>query len=159
MFEGFSLATKMKPGAYLKYPLACILLGKILSEMERYETSIYFFLQCMEKSRSIYMTSLSLRFMSDSSKELKLFVVALRSLNIARELCTLYEKTITPNFVHKIYPMKRKEIKMKLKKMTCSYCGIKGKLLCCTACMSALYCSKSCQKRDWKLHRNTCDKD
>merc|ERR1712204_103487 len=88
----------------------------------------------------------------------KRYVFALRLLNIAKKLCTLYEFTITPTFVNKIYPKKRKKIKKKLKKMKCLYCGSKGKLSSCTACMSALYCSKLCQKRDWKEHKHHCRK-
>merc|ERR1712129_358941 len=113
----------------------------------------------MDKSTSIHTMVLSLRYLSAIFKKMELFVVALRSLNKARKLCTIYKMTITPTFVENIYPKKRKKIKKQLKKMECSYCGKNGKLFCCTSCMSQLYCSKSCQKRDWKdEHRNSCTK-
>ena len=31
-----------------------------------------------------------------------------------------------------------------------------GKLLICTGCRKATYCSKSCQKKDWKQHKIIC---
>jgi len=109
-------------------------------------------------STSLHVTTLSLRDMYRFCRKEKRYVCALRFLNIAKKLCTLYELTITPTFVNKIYPKKRKKIKKKLKKMECLYCGSKGKLYSCTACMSALYCSKLCQKRDWKEHKHHCSK-
>ena len=40
----------------------------------------------------------------------------------------------------------------------CSYCGKEsGDLKRCQACKSTLYCSKDCQRNDWKLkHRGIC---
>merc|ERR1712232_688999 len=92
--------------------------------------------------------------------EIGQLVIALRLLNKARRLCTMFELTITPTFVNKFYPIKRMKIKKKLMNMKCSHCGKKGKLFCCTACMLAVYCSKSCQKKDWKAdHSQHCRKD
>lgn len=34
--------------------------------------------------------------------------------------------------------------------------GEKGKLLTCKGCRKATYCSKECQKKDWKQHKITC---
>lgn len=31
-----------------------------------------------------------------------------------------------------------------------------GQLLICTRCRKATYCSKSCQKKDWKQHKIIC---
>lgn len=41
----------------------------------------------------------------------------------------------------------------------CSVCRSKGnpKLLKCTSCKKTRYCSKECQKKDWKLHRMRCE--
>ena len=30
------------------------------------------------------------------------------------------------------------------------------RLLCCTRCKSAAYCSAECQKADWKFHKKVC---
>ncbi|KAF2167460.1 hypothetical protein M409DRAFT_54058 [Zasmidium cellare ATCC 36951] len=46
------------------------------------------------------------------------------------------------------------------KKEACAKCGTKGsdtnKLLKCGACKAAEYCSKECQKEDWKDHKKYC---
>merc|ERR1712228_104755 len=124
-----------------------------------YDRSIPRFLASIAASTSLYVTTLSLRYLSDACKEMKRCVIALRSLNVAYKLCTMYELTICPSFVNKIYSKKRKNIKKKLKKMACSYCGRKGKLMCCTGCMKSVYCTKLCQKRDWRAgHRKKCVK-
>jgi hypothetical protein len=40
----------------------------------------------------------------------------------------------------------------------CFVCRGKGKpkLMTCTACKAVRYCSKQCQKRDWKVHKTRC---
>jgi len=40
----------------------------------------------------------------------------------------------------------------------CLVCRAKGKpkLMMCTACKKVRYCSKACQKRDWKAHKRRC---
>jgi hypothetical protein len=49
---------------------------------------------------------------------------------------------------------------MKLPKqagVVCSYCGKGGaKLLKCSACKGAVYCSRDCQKRHWPKHKAAC---
>lgn len=45
----------------------------------------------------------------------------------------------------------------------CASCGCrhpeKGKkLLACTKCYMTVYCSKACQKKDWKMHKQSCKK-
>ena len=115
----------------------------------------YFSLSIIDAS-SLYLMILSLRYLCDICFGIEQYVVALSLLNKAYELCTFYELPIIPTFVNKIYAKKRKKIKKKLGKLLCICCGESGKL-CCTACMSAFYCSKSCQKRDWKSkHRKQC---
>ncbi|GFH44424.1 hypothetical protein CTEN210_00898 [Chaetoceros tenuissimus] len=39
---------------------------------------------------------------------------------------------------------------------TCTYCRIQCKPLRCSQCKSVFYCSKSCQKKHWKLHKKSC---
>jgi len=43
----------------------------------------------------------------------------------------------------------------------CQACGIaaselQGKLLCCSRCKSAFYCSTKCQRSNWRTHKQTC---
>eukprot|EP00927_Polykrikos_kofoidii_P072034 TRINITY_DN68203_c0_g1_i1.p1 TRINITY_DN68203_c0_g1~~TRINITY_DN68203_c0_g1_i1.p1 ORF type:complete len:539 (-),score=57.03 TRINITY_DN68203_c0_g1_i1:524-2071(-) len=41
----------------------------------------------------------------------------------------------------------------------CGSCGTDNtKLLCCGACANAWYCSKTCQKLDWRAHKKVCVK-
>jgi hypothetical protein len=42
--------------------------------------------------------------------------------------------------------------------LTCKAKGgaVSGKLLTCTGCRKATYCSKECQKKDWKYHKASC---
>ncbi|KAL3136216.1 hypothetical protein ABBQ32_007230 [Trebouxia sp. C0010 RCD-2024] len=39
----------------------------------------------------------------------------------------------------------------------CAYCGIRSSMMC-SACHKQAYCSKKCQRRDWKTHKMTCSK-
>ena len=47
--------------------------------------------------------------------------------------------------------------------MSCSGCGKKAsddvKLLICSACRSASYCSTDCQKKAWSAHKKQCTKN
>jgi len=40
----------------------------------------------------------------------------------------------------------------------CARCGGPGKptLQACSVCKNTKYCSKDCQKNDWKLHKSQC---
>jgi hypothetical protein len=42
------------------------------------------------------------------------------------------------------------------KKTKCWMCGKGGKLRMCNKCREARYCSRECQARDWKLHKEAC---
>ena len=138
--------------------LAMVLNGKVMMKMNQYAASITCFTASINASRSIYTMALSLRYMSEACAKMGQFVIALRLLSVAYKLCTMNELVICPSFVNKIYWRKRKRIKKELNRMFCSHCGRKGKLKCCTGCMTAVYCSKRCQKRDWKKsHRKNCD--
>lgn len=46
----------------------------------------------------------------------------------------------------------------------CASCGLKdgvgeGSLKRCTGCQSALYCGKECQKKEWRGHKKTCQRE
>eukprot|EP01084_Bolivina_argentea_P093036 167343_1 len=52
-----------------------------------------------------------------------------------------------------------KEIKESNKVRGCNFCGTTPANKTCTGCMWAKYCSKRCQKREWKLlHKAQCAK-
>ena len=38
----------------------------------------------------------------------------------------------------------------------CRVCGKEGKMLLCSKCKNAKYCSKDCQVQDWKVHKKDC---
>lgn len=40
----------------------------------------------------------------------------------------------------------------------CMSCRAEGAKLRCTVCKKATYCSRNCQKSDWRFHRRTCKK-
>ncbi|XP_048745168.1 uncharacterized protein LOC125658094 isoform X2 [Ostrea edulis] len=41
----------------------------------------------------------------------------------------------------------------------CAYCGVKENLKKCGRCLGVVYCSKSCQSRDWSQHKIICKKN
>ena len=40
---------------------------------------------------------------------------------------------------------------------TCSYCNGSGGMKTCSGCKKTQYCSRVCQKADWKSHKHRCD--
>ena len=136
-----------------------MLLGKWSMNGKDYPCAMKMFVDSICNSVSVYSMCLSSRYLSEVCVDLGQFVIALRLLNKAYKLCTMYEFVICPTFVNKAYAERRKKIKNELRKLFCSYCGKKGKLKCCTGCMTAVYCSKSCQKRHWSLdHKKKCSR-
>jgi len=45
---------------------------------------------------------------------------------------------------------------MQITRRRCQWCGSLENLLQCTRCKRSAYCSKACQKKDWKTHRHQC---
>lgn len=41
----------------------------------------------------------------------------------------------------------------------CKVCQKEGKMMKCSVCMDAYYCSAACQKSDWKKHKKSCTKE
>jgi hypothetical protein len=42
---------------------------------------------------------------------------------------------------------------------TCRSCGVAPeKLMACSSCKKVRYCSRECQKADWKRHKEECGK-
>ena len=39
----------------------------------------------------------------------------------------------------------------------CSYCNKSGNVKTCSGCKKTKYCSRVCQKADWKSHKHRCD--
>ena len=48
-------------------------------------------------------------------------------------------------------------IKKPKKKKKCAKCGKRRKLKICEACRNIKYCSRKCQKKDWKQHKQHCN--
>ena len=51
-----------------------------------------------------------------------------------------------------------RKISIAFRKVTCSVCGSPGpgRLKICSRCKSVHYCSRDCQKKDWKQHKGYC---
>ena len=41
----------------------------------------------------------------------------------------------------------------------CEECGVAGATLHCAQCQSCFYCSKDCQRKNWKMHKRVCSAD
>ena len=58
------------------------------------------------------------------------------------------------------YRQAEKEAQAEEAEKTCEKCGTMAseceKLMKCSQCLSAWYCSKKCQIADWKLHKKVC---
>ena len=137
-----------------------LLLGKVALLEARITKAGMYFTHAFKRSSSLLATGLSLRYLSGLFYDDGQYVASLRLLNTAYKRCTMYEIAIFPSFVNKQYFEKRKKIKKNIRNMVCCFCERKSrKLMCCTGCMEATYCSKSCQKRDWRSnHRRQCGK-
>lgn len=53
------------------------------------------------------------------------------------------------------YQQRRKNITT-MTTMICFSCYISTSSLVCSKCKKARYCSKSCQKEDWTMHKSEC---
>eukprot|EP01084_Bolivina_argentea_P053107 97498_1 len=87
--------------------------------------------------------------------ELKQYQIAIKLFKKA------YRITKDVKIISKNYKKLIKKCREKLVEQTCDYCGDKiKKLKSCKGCAMCFYCSKRCQKMDWKVqnHRNICSK-
>ena len=138
-----------------------ILSGKWYLQQFRDMAGIPYFVNSITHSTSLWTLTLALRYLSELCFDLDRSVLALRLLNTAHRYCTLYKFPITPSFVNRIYFEQKRKILRELNGTSCSYCNEKvWKLMCCTGCMKTTYCSRSCQKKHWRLnHRTRCNKE
>eukprot|EP01084_Bolivina_argentea_P284716 488027_1 len=137
----------------------CILVGKLFIKWNNYKEGIKWYITSICRCTVLIVRIISLRRLSEICRDKGQHVMALKLLNTAKKYCHFYDFVINPIFANKIYFEKRKIIKKRLNKI-CMYCKSKGKKIkCCTGCMVALYCSKSCQKKHWvSIHNKRCDK-
>eukprot|EP01084_Bolivina_argentea_P232419 391732_1 len=85
--------------------------------------------------------------------ELKYYAMSLKGLKRAWKISPEIP-TIEHGYLHK-----RQFVESVCNKYKCNYCGHTEKLRACMGCCNVFYCSKYCQKRDWKYkHRIYCDK-
>lgn len=78
------------------------------------------------------------------------------------DTCTIKPYDAFPDFasVH-IVMLKRASvgwIPLMIAYQMCATCGKTESLKACSACNSTRYCSKECQKKDWKEHKITCSR-
>ncbi len=76
----------------------------------------------------------------------KEYLIGTKILKVAFKLGNQF---VLINFVNKIYAKQRKKFIRRLKNIKCGYCG-RLATKACTGCMKIYYCSKHCQKMDWK---------
>jgi hypothetical protein len=57
--------------------------------------------------------------------------------------------------IHEIVNVKPDDINFSL----CAACGSPHHLQLCGRCKATRYCSRTCQREDWKLHKKTCKED
>ena len=61
-------------------------------------------------------------------------------------------------FPEPLPPLRKPNVLIKETNSTCqcSSCNVKSGSLLCTSCKAIRYCSKECQKKNWKHHKNIC---
>lgn len=55
-----------------------------------------------------------------------------------------------------LLPLPSKPTGLKHPNLPCSHCGLPDARQKCGACLATFYCSRVCQKADWKLHKKLC---
>eukprot|EP01084_Bolivina_argentea_P131244 231679_1 len=138
-------------------------IAKIFMKYKLYDHAIYWLTRVSVSSGTLYVIVMSLRYLSKLCEYKRLYGISFRSLKVAKKYCCVHDVIVLPSFCDFEYPKAKKRIRKKLKRMVCcyKYCvrqKLDYKVKSCTGCMSAMYCSKQCQKRDWvHLHRNVCN--
>ena len=111
----------------------------------------------MTKYFTNYQTVIALFALSEHCYKNKEYQIGLKVLKSGYQIGHQF---MLKKFINKRYPKQRKKLLKKLNIQKCD--GIKCNEFAkksCTGCMEYFYCSKSCQKYDWKdRHRESCDR-
>eukprot|EP01084_Bolivina_argentea_P125708 222683_1 len=120
-----------------------------------YEESCKHYVLVICNTESLYMRALALKHVIFICYKNKEYFIGIKLLTYVYSLCHGF---ILPTFVNQC----RRHIrifKKAIKKICCKYCGNKNALKACIGCMKAVYCSRKCQKIDWKKrHNQICTK-
>ena len=133
-------------------------IGKIYSlHLNKYKIATGLLVVSVCSAFSLYERCISLRALSENCYASKQYLIGKKVLSTMYVLC---KGLILPSF-ERNYPSKWRKFKQKLKKMKCANTDCCNRaILCCKGCMSEFYCSKRCQKIQWKTgHRGVCSRE
>eukprot|EP01084_Bolivina_argentea_P261167 441236_1 len=139
---------------YIHYAVA-----KVYFKENKYQKAHKYFMCAVCSAGSIYARIIMLKYLSYTSFHLNQYQLSLKCVYTAYKLSYFPNGThINKTFVNQLYRIRKKEIKHRLKEMSCAQCDQYIKSLnTCTGCMITMYCSKRCQKKHWKhCHQLTC---
>ncbi|KZS89763.1 hypothetical protein SISNIDRAFT_526118 [Sistotremastrum niveocremeum HHB9708] len=68
-----------------------------------------------------------------------------------------FEHDFTLSFIRPIGPLTMSDLGKLNAEAGCFICGSNDNHLRCTGCQSIIYCSKACQKEDWRRHKPLCN--
>eukprot|EP01083_Nonionella_stella_P065138 170417_1 len=156
--NGNSLFWGQSAKEYMFYVMA-----KLKYKQKEYRSSQKYFVAAVCRGSSLFVRERMFKYLVDLCCRFGEHQLALKCLETRYKLCYLENgHHIDPLFVRKEYYEMKKDIKRALVMKSCEYCNKsfeKHKLHSCTGCMKAMYCGKSCQKRDWKLkHKDVCSR-
>eukprot|EP01084_Bolivina_argentea_P320538 556178_1 len=138
------------------------ILGKVYSVIfSNYFCGNDFYAISIVSSNELYYRALSMIACSDNCYKNKEYLLGLKLLICVYKLC---KGRMLYNFTNNEYFRKRKNFKKQCKKMVCHNCRVgplnanMNTIKCCSGCMQATYCSRHCQKIDWRnRHHRDCD--
>eukprot|EP01084_Bolivina_argentea_P007548 14150_1 len=132
------------------------MIGRIISKVDHdYDKSILYFSICSFCNNDLYQRVLSLKNLSLNCYWKGNYLLGIKVLKSAYKLSN---GCILPSFVKHGYLKQKRKFKRKMKKMKCANCNEScRKLRLCSGCMQIEYCSRLCQKLDWKqYHKYIC---
>eukprot|EP01084_Bolivina_argentea_P317027 549605_1 len=143
----------------------CFAIGKVYSVVDRnYEAATKYYFNAIMKSFDAikdvkccgnYVTAMSLFALSENCYLNKEYVMSIKVLNYAYKIGY---GLMLHSFFESKYPIQKKQILKKLENMKCRNCNALARKSC-AGCMKAFYCSKRCQKLQWKIkHNGKCDR-
>eukprot|EP01084_Bolivina_argentea_P135713 239097_1 len=126
------------------------MIGAVFVQQKQYYKAMDAFVRCAVGTSSLLIRALCFRDLSEACLANKFYLVAFKLLKRCYNICNGY---FFPSFVKQHFPVRKKLLKkmIKLNMSKCNHCEIVIQTkLCCSGCMSAIYCSRRCQKLHWK---------